>query len=349
MKMITPRKIISSYNTFANPINKKIQTYLRRSNVPAFSMMMKKLTMETFFYNHDLLEKAVGKNMVLLNNLVYDCLVDALVDSIYNAVNNTTDTINPSLVGWWTKASITDMVRMGSTFCPCGDNDELYFISYGFAGVDQETLDKILAGEDPNIKAMKFADFSQDKFNVVVNQIVENTVVSIMNMQKAVWPTAYCVDSDEKLDDKLIAMFYKSLKTIKDDEMEKGTNEEVSKQDFAIACVMRALTLFVSSIMADGGVELDIVKSVLENTSINYWPSEIKKGKSSVTGTCMMYALESAPNEIFVQVEFQNSLAISCVYNPESELTKTLRSELGRKLRRVISDFCSYTFAASAD
>ena len=116
------KRIISSYNRFIANIDKQLQGYMRRSNIPAFSNMLKKLTVTTFFYNHDVIKKAVGTKIVLIDNLVYDLLVEALAKSIYSNVN-TTDRIDSTKVGWWTNSSIVDIIRRNSAFCPGGDDD----------------------------------------------------------------------------------------------------------------------------------------------------------------------------------------------------------------------------------
>ena len=340
--MPTAKKIISSFNQFSAPINKQMQTYLRRSNIPAFSMMLKKLTLDTFFYNHEIIEKALGAYTVHINNLVYDCLVESVAKSIYASINPANETPGPR-VGWWTMASITDLIRRNSSFCLAGEKEEMIFVTYGFAQVDQETLDKILNGEVDNVIAMKFADFSQDKFNAIINQIITNVVAVINGMEQSYWPTVYKIAEDETVDEKLIGLFYNSIGQVVGNETEDDdvkTNAEY---------FLSAMTLFCSSVLVNGGIALEVIQDVLAKTSVNYDDSTtIKKGKLTVPATSLIYSFNSNP-EINVMLEFTNDLIDTACQNKPGELTKTFRNELGRKLRHAVSDFCSYVFIATAE
>lgn len=330
------KRIISSYNRFIANVDKQLQGYMRRSNIPAFSNMLKKLTTTTFFYNHDVIKKAVGSKIVLIDNLVYDLLVEALAKSIYSVVN-TTDRVDNTKVGWWTNSSIVDIIRRNSAFCPGGDDDAMYFVSYGFEAMSAETIDGINSDENTRIALMKFEDFSEAKFNTVVMAIINSTLNTIKSVRNTYWPTVYLLDYGESLDEHLVDLFLNALDSVKAD-ASKDANLEI--------VFMEAVTLFGSSVLADGGVDLENVKDVLEKTTIRYANDKIKKTKTIIDALTMYYT-QTGNAETYISVTFSHS-TIATVFNAaRGEIPKTVRAELGRRLKSYIIDFCNYVFLIS--
>ena len=339
------RKIMSSYNKFIAPINKSIQTYLANSSVPMFQSL-KKMSLDVYCYNYKLLEKTFGKNMVLLNNLVYDCLVESIVNSIYRGFN-----ADENSVGWWTKATLTDLVRRTSAFCPAGDTEELYYVSYGFGAIDENTLNTLLEDEKTNdkctIRLMAFSDFSYAKFNQVTNQIIDNVVTTINEMIPSVWPTVYHVRDDETVEDRLMDLFDQSVSTAKD--QNSTGDDEVDTLSWFTA----SLTLFVSSALTDGGASLEAVQDVLRKTTYRFWKMPTKgKAKDALTYGIMYSNIseneDSEERGVCVVAEFTDTQINSLLSHDFDNLSNTNKNAIHKKLKKFINDFCSYLVATIA-
>lgn len=332
------KRIVSSYNRFAATIDKQLQGYMRRSNIPAFSYMLKKLTMKTYFYNHNVIKKTIGSKIVLIDNLVYDLLVESLAKSIYSAVN-TTDRVDVTKVGWWTNSTIVDMVRRNSAFCPGGTDDEMYFVSYGFEAMSKETIKGIEEGNTDGFVLMKFSDFSEPQFNSVILAIIRNVMDTIASVRTTYWPTVYQLNAGESLDDHLVNLFMTALDSVKE-----GVSDDTSVE----TAFMEAVTLFGSTVLADGGVDLENIKHVLERTEIHYVHEKIRKAKSIIDVLTMYYTFnERAEDEVLIYVSFPVDTIITIFSSSDGKIPKTMRGELGRKLKAYVNDFCNYTFLAS--
>ena len=332
------KRIVSSYNRFAAAIDKQLQGYMRRSNIPAFSAMLKKLTLKTFFYNHDVIKKAVGTKIVLIDNLVYDLLVESLAKSIYSAVNST-DKVDGTKVGWWTNSSIVDMVRRNSAFCPGGEDDEMYFVSYGFEAMNADTIESIEAGKAEGITLMKFLDFDESKFNGVVLAIIRNVMATVESVRTTYWPTVYQLEEGETLDDHLINIFLRSMESVKE-----SADDDTSVE----TAFMESVTLFGSTVLADGGVDLENVRTVLEKTTIRYVREKIKKTKTQIEALTMYYSFKDDNDEdIMISVTFPTDTIVTVFNSQEDKIPKTMRGDLGRRLKAYVNDFCNFMFLAS--
>lgn len=343
---INDKKIVQSYNRFTNPINKSIQNYLANCRIPMFTTL-RKVTIDVYCYNYKTFEKVFGKNMVLLNNLVYDCLVDAIVASLYKSLCEA-----KHQVGWWTKATLTDMVRRTSAFCPAGDTEDLYYVSYGFGAIDQNTLQTLLKDEveNPNctIRLMKFEDFSYGKFNAVTMQIINNVVTTLNEMVPSVWPTIYLTSETETVEDRLlkllddsVASALESKEIMEDKEAEVMTN------------FTSAILLFVSSAIVDGGVCLEAAQHTLEQTSYKFWKENKAKKKSTELNYGILFTNVNAENveektkenEASVTVEFTDKQIAAIMNREVKDLSATNRKDIARKLKRLVTDFCGYVIA----
>lgn len=343
------KRIVSSYNKFTAPITKEVQNYLRRSNIPAFSIMLKKLDLGMYFYNHDVIAKALGDNVVLLNNLVFDCLVDAISKSIYDAVNNTTNVTDGTKVGWWTMSSITDVVRMNASFAMGGDDEAMYFVSYAFEAMTQETIDQLTTGDNPKVVMMKFSDFQEDRFNEVVNKVIENSISVLEYTQAQIWPEAFKCGPNEELRDHLVDGFITTLEDVRNACAKMDDDDQVIEgMSPAMSAFTRAVSLFVSTTLANGGVGLDTVVDSMSKSNISYSDTVISKGKKKEPGIILIYSLKDNP-EINVSAEFPTKLIENAVNNDIKDFTKTYRAELGTKLRGIITDYCHYVFLTSED
>ena len=188
---------------------------------------------------------------------------------------------------------------------------------------------------------MKFLDFSENKFNGVILALIKNVMSTIESVRTTYWPTVYQLGPDESLDDHLVNIFLQSLESVKE-----GVTEDTSIE----TAFMESVTLFGSTVLADGGVDLDNVKNVLEKTTIRYVREKIKKSKTQIDALTMYYTFKDEDDEdIMISVTFPDDMIITVFYSQEEKIPKTMKGELGRRLKSYVNDFCNFMFLASCD
>ena len=141
------------------------------------------------------------------------------------------------------------------------------------------------------------------------------------------------------MDDHLINIFLRSMESVKE-----SADDDTSVE----TAFMESVTLFGSTVLADGGVDLENVRTVLEKTTIRYVREKIKKTKTQIEALTMYYSFKDDNDEdIMISVTFPTDTIVTVFNSQEDKIPKTMRGDLGRRLKAYVNDFCNFMFLAS--